>query len=75
MLDHAGNFVDGQDGQHEAVFAEMTAVADDQLLHHIARGTGVNANASDRHGAGLARAGVVQVFTFEINLSATVFFT
>ena len=60
VLDHAGNLVDGEDGQDEAVFTEMTAVADDQLFDHVAGGTGVNADASDRDGAGFARAELVE---------------
>src|ERR1035438_21773 len=45
-FDLARQFVDGDDGQHNAVFAKVAAIANDQIFHHIAHGVGVNADAS-----------------------------
>src|SRR5215471_1796023 len=55
-FDAARVAVDGDDGEHDAVFGEMPAVADHHLLHHVIHAAGVDADAAGGHGAGFARA-------------------
>src|SRR5664280_2884600 len=52
--------VDGDDGQHDAVFAEVTAIANDQILHHIAHGIGIDADAAYGNASRLARPHLVE---------------
>src|ERR1019366_2614859 len=59
-LDLARQLVDGNDGQHDAVFAEVTAIANDQVFHHVAHGVGIDADATDGNAAGLARPHLVE---------------
>ena len=52
----AGVLVDGDDRQHEAVFGQMPAVANDDVLHHFVDGAGIDAHAADRDLLAFARA-------------------
>ena len=47
VLDLAGALVDGDDGQHDAAFGEVLAVADDDVFDHVDRAAGVDADAAD----------------------------
>ena len=51
----AGALVDGDDRQHDAIFAQVPAVADHQVFDHIRGGTGIDANPAGGHFAGLNR--------------------
>src|ERR1022692_627133 len=60
-LHASGVPVDGDDGQHDAVFGKMPAVADHHLLHDVVHRAGIDAHASHGHLAGTARAVVVDL--------------
>jgi hypothetical protein len=47
--------VDGDDGQKDAVFAEVLAVADDSVVDHVCGGVVVDADAAGGDFAGLLR--------------------
>src|SRR5579859_1997640 len=65
-FDQAAELVDGDDGHDEAVFAQMAAVFDDQILHYICARAGVDADAAHLDASGLAGA----VFVDFENVSA-----
>src|SRR5260370_653442 len=54
-LHAAGVFVDGDDGDDDAVFGEMLAVADDDFFDFL-EGAGIDADASGGHGIAAASA-------------------
>ncbi len=56
-----GVLVDGDDGEHETVFGEMTAVANDQVLDHLVERTAVDAHAADGDALSLAGAAGIQL--------------
>jgi len=51
----AGALVDGDDRQHDAIFAQVPAVADHQVFDHVRGGTGIDANPAGGHFARLDR--------------------
>src|SRR5208337_562743 len=53
-FDAAGELVDGNDRHHETVFAEVTAVFDDEVFDHVGAGAGIDADAADVDASGLA---------------------
>src|SRR5579885_877860 len=55
-LDHPGQLVDGDDRQHDAVFADMAAVFDDQVLDHFGARAVVDADPAHVDPSHLARA-------------------
>src|SRR5579872_1281289 len=59
-LDFSGQLVDGNDRQHDAVFAEVAAVFDDEIFDHIGAVAGVDADASDIDLACFARSEFVE---------------
>src|SRR5579871_114922 len=59
-LHPARELVDGNDGQHDAVFTEVTTIANHQVFHHVGARAGVDANAPHGHTAGLAGAGLIE---------------
>src|SRR5438045_2973465 len=56
----AGQFVDGDDGQNDAVFAEVQPVFDNQIFNHVGAVAGVDANAAHFDASGFARAKFVE---------------
>src|SRR5664279_1630127 len=57
----ARQLVDGDDGQHDAVFAEVAAIANDQIFHHIAHGIGIDADAAYGNASRLASPHLVEL--------------
>src|SRR6185369_10240988 len=57
----AGEFVDGDDGQHDAVFTEVAAVFDNQVFDHVGPRSRVNADPADINAAGFARSQFVEL--------------
>src|SRR5271165_4933708 len=56
----AGRLVDGDDGQHDAVFAQVTAVFDDEVFDHVGAVARVDADAAYGYFAALAGAEFVE---------------
>ena len=55
MFHLAGALVDRDDGEHNAVFAQMLAVPDDQIFNYIRGRAGIDAYPARRHFAGFLR--------------------
>src|SRR5271165_6406605 len=54
-FDFACEFVDRNDGQHNAVLAQVTAIADHQVFHDVAHRVGIYTDASDGYAPGFLR--------------------
>src|SRR5271169_5045232 len=59
-LDFSGRLVNGDDGQHDAVFAEVAAVFDDEVFDDVGAVARVDADAAHVDFAGFARAEFVE---------------
>ncbi len=59
-LDFAGQFINRDDGEHDAVFAEVTAVFNYQILNHVGAVAGIDADAAHIDFPGFARAEFVK---------------
>src|SRR5208337_3970630 len=57
----AGQLVNRDDWQHDAVLAEVPAVANDEVFDHVAHGVGIDADAADSNATRLARAQFVEL--------------
>ena len=55
----AGLAVDGDDGQHDAIFGKVAPVANDHLLHHVVHRAGIDAHTAHGDAVAFARAVVV----------------
>src|SRR5258708_1642510 len=55
----AGEFVDGDNGQHDTVFAQVAAVFNNQILNHVGARSGIDADSANVDAPGFA--GVVFV--------------
>src|SRR5580704_13773152 len=55
-LDAPGQLVDRYDGHHEAIFAQVAAVLDDDVLDHVGARAGIDADAAYIDASGLAGA-------------------
>ena len=53
-------FVDRDDGQHDAVFADVAAVFDDEIFDHVGAAARIDADAAHIDFAGFARAEFVE---------------
>src|SRR6202035_6141215 len=53
-LDFAGELMDSDDGQHDAVFAQVPTVFHHQVLDHVGAGAGIDTDPPDIDPAGLA---------------------
>src|SRR5262249_41807067 len=60
-FDTPGMAVDGDDGQHDAVFREMRAIAKHPVLHRVVDAAGIDASAAGRYSTGFARAVMVDL--------------
>src|ERR1700722_10760082 len=60
-LHFAGALVDGDDGQHQPILAQMSAIANDQVFDDIGGGTGIDANPAGRDLAVLGGSVCVQL--------------
>ena len=45
-FDFSAQLVDGEDGENEAVFGKVAAIADDEVFNDVGGGAGVDANAA-----------------------------
>src|SRR5205085_8431164 len=60
-FDAAGELVDGEDGQDDAIFAEVAAIADDEVFDDFAQRAGIDADAADVDASAFARAQLVKL--------------
>src|SRR5262249_48628251 len=63
-LDFSRQLVDGDDREHDPVFAEVTAIFDDQVFDYVGAVAGIDADTADVDLAGLARAQLVEFQNF-----------
>src|SRR5579872_7458773 len=59
-LHFSGQFIDSDNGQHNAVFADVSAVFDDEIFDYVGAAAGIDADAADINASGFAGAQFVE---------------